>query len=434
MRVVQPGTGEKRPVLLTFFCGVSIARFAKDLGPRPMIVEVAGKIEHVTREALEQACAKAGGHVEEVAIAGYSAGALYGVREAIATVRPEVVLAFDGTHGHLDVWKPLCDRARRREVLFVASHTYLVYTEKLGPPHAPYDSTVTTLRKATGWELPEPAGSPLVPKIHREGDLVIYSYNSGDADKSAHGRQITDVAPMLVRDWLGARWLGEAAPMPSGETVSGLVEAALDTLDSPSTPPKDSPPLVLDAIVPSHGYRVSVAECAADAKKLGKLRLPSSGYVPKVGDVVLSARLGEDPLKGGRGHYERIVEVSDGGQKLVTIGGNEQNAWIVAPYIIGPDFRAFIDVDERVGALAVVIAGEELRAGVKEIAGSKAHARIQLYHAGGRRLGSPLAGLPGHEKEGSGVLGAQASDEVPWCASAGSWCQAEALKRLSWSG
>lgn len=177
---------------------------------------------------------------------------------------------------------------------------------------------------------------------------------------------------------------------------------------------------------PAHGYRCSVAELYRDAVALGSwvpiAEVLAGHYVVQIGDLVISARAGGDPTKGGPGHVERAASAMRG-PRVDTIGGNEGNRWALAPLALdGPDVRGIIRVDPHVGARAVALALEELEAGVAERPGAAHHPRIQEYHAGARRGGSPLAGMPGHEGEGVAVLGARAADEVAWCASSASWC------------
>ncbi|MGL4442671.1 MAG: hypothetical protein ACRCU1_03530 [Alsobacter sp.] len=92
-----------------------------------------------------------------------------------------------------------------------------------------------------------------------------------------------------------------------------------------------------------HGYRAAVWECVEDARAMGRLRLRGEGYQPKLGDVVISARGGGDPLKRGSGHYERVSQLSP----LRTIGGNEaQNTWVEDAHRgeEDPSFRAWIAI------------------------------------------------------------------------------------------
>lgn len=75
-----------------------------------------------------------------------------------------------------------------------------------------------------------------------------------------------------------------------------------------------------------HGYRCSVREIVEDARALGTLHLVGGGYEPRVGDLAIQERVnGESPLRGGRGHVARVAELD--GPAVVTLGGNEGNAW-----------------------------------------------------------------------------------------------------------
>jgi hypothetical protein len=147
----------------------------------------------------------------------------------------------------------------------------------------------------------------------------------------------------------------------------------------------------------------------------------------------VSARAGGDPTRGGSGHVERVIgQLAAGVPTVETIGGNEQNRWILAPYdLTDPSIRGCIEVDPRIGERAVEVAIAEMRAGVAEVPGSRHHERIQAYHAGARRGGSPLAGMPGYESGGVAVLGPKAADEVAWCASGASWTAYEAVMQLT---
>jgi hypothetical protein len=168
----------------------------------------------------------------------------------------------------------------------------------------------------------------------------------------------------------------------------------------------------------SHGWRCSVAEFVADARKCGRWHEKDvDNYDPKPGDLIISKRSGQDPRVGGSGHVERLTQFSD---PSWTLGGNESNTWIEAP-LDWTNVVGIIDVDPVVGRRAVELSRAELAAGVAEVPGPAAHPRIQAYHAGARRGGSELAGMPGHETEGIAVLGSKASDEIHWCASSASW-------------
>ena len=98
MRVLQSGSGPVRHVLVAWFCGVSIAKFAMLL-PSAMVIEMSGSKEPVTRTQLEALVRSRGAELGELATIGYSAGC-HGVRNALG-IRPDIILAIDGTHGSI---------------------------------------------------------------------------------------------------------------------------------------------------------------------------------------------------------------------------------------------------------------------------------------------------------------------------------------------
>lgn len=434
MRIIQPGKGARRNLLVGFYCQASIHEFATTLGPSTCVLSVDTTREPMTRKSLAEKVRLLGAdELGQVAIVGWSAGC-HGARDVLSSVMPEIVIALDGTHGSipqpggmpLAPWRELVAMARRGEVLFIASHIYNTYVEQLRPPDGPYLSTVTALRELTGWPLPEPESD--APAVRRDAGLVVYSWRSSSCDAPAHARQIQHAGPLIVRDWLAPRWLGDDAPAVSPETLAALLASAQDAPpDTDRTPvtrregsaPPPPPP------GPSHGWRCGVAELVADSAKLGRWRpaaeVRAGRYTIKAGDLIVSTR------PGGK-HVERVVGVGPG--KPTTLGGNESNTWICDSYDLGAlAFEGAIEVDAEHGRLAVEVALEEFHAGVKETPGPNATPRIQEYHAGARRGGSPLAGMPGHEGEGVSTLGSSASDELAWCASSASWCAYHAEKR-----
>jgi hypothetical protein len=149
-----------------------------------------------------------------------------------------------------------------------------------------------------------------------------------------------------------------------------------------------------------------------------------------MGDLVCSARAGGNPERGGSGHVEIVYELTDDPRRPRTVGGNESDRWILdALDLRGPQVLGIIEQPAELGEAIARIALEQADAAVREIPGPRAHPQIQAYHALARRGGSPLAGMPGHEQEGVATLGAAASDEVPWCASAASWCVYQAIQQ-----
>lgn len=234
-------------------------------------------------------------------------------------------------------------------------------------------------------------------------------------------------------------------PMANGTSVGGLIIMGVGAIwllgkilgggasqkSGPSNPggPKPQGPSggPISGGAP-HGYRASVAGLAADAKKLGTLHVRGDGYEPKVGDLILGGRSGENPLNGGHGHVERVSALGTSPRYPTTIGGNENDTWVEATYDLeDPKRVAIIEVPADIGERAVEFARAELHAGHHEIPGNQADPRISEYLSLCRVGGGPQAGMPGHENEGTNALGAHPSDEIPWCASAASWCCYQAM-------
>lgn len=407
MRVLQHGSGARRHALAAWFCGVSISKFAKLL-PSAMIVEMSGSKEPVTRTQIEALVRADGATLGELGSIGFSAGC-HGVRNALE-MRPDFIIPVDGTHGSIPQpggmpiapWQAAVDRARRGECSFVSSCSNNTYVEKLRPPNGPYYATVSVLRKITGWDLPEPTDDR--PHIRIEDRLAVYSYRSADADAAAHRFQIQVVAPELVRQWLSLRWASSAPAVVT---------------------PKPLGPLLL-----AHGYRCAVSELVDDARATGTWHPAGDGYEPQSGDLLVSGRSGGDPTKGGQGHVEIVKHArrtSFVHMPAVTIGGNESNTWVQDAFDLGSrDYKGCIERG-ALGRLALELARVELDMKIAEISGSRHNPRIQEYHAGARRKGSALAGMPGHLSEGGIVLGENAPDEIAWCASSASWCYAQAV-------
>lgn len=442
MRVIQQGSGATRNVLVGFYCQASIHEMAVAV-PDALVLSVDTTRATLDRRMLLEQVEKLGGSaIGEVALIGWSAGC-HGVRDVLDELYPDVVIALDGTHGSIpqpgnmpiDPWRKLAGMARRKETLWISSHIFQTYTERLKITDTnktpAFLCTATVMRDVTGWPLPEPPGE--APFVRRDGDLVVYSWASGDCDGAAHTRQVRDVGPMLVRDWIAPRWLGDAAPPASPATLYGLIASSADGWATPAggSGGAPTPPAAPPATGPGHGWRCSVYELTQDGKSRGRWRsagdVRAGRYRPRVGDLIVSARAGQEPEVGGAGHVERVTRWADDGT-MWTIGGNESNTWVEAPYDIANTlFRGVLEVDPEIGEHAVGFARAELRAKVHETAGPAATTRIQEYHAGARRGGSPLAGMPGHEGEGDATLGEHASDEIPWCASSACWCEYQAI-------
>lgn len=92
---------------------------------------------------------------------------------------------------------------------------------------------------------------------------------------------------------------------------------------------------LLNALMPSeappHGIRVSVREICEDAKQTGALRvLGDFTGDPEPGWLAIEGRAGENPLRGGRGHVRRVVQIATHTPDRPVyygLGGNENNTW-----------------------------------------------------------------------------------------------------------
>lgn len=372
-------------------------------------------------------------------LAGFSAGC-QGVRQQLWNgLQPDLVVAIDGTSAP---W-PLPEQARELRVWpsYVAAGGCLVvtatsqrYTQRLprvAGQQGPFAATSTVIARAFDWPEAEalaalskpPAVYPGAPSLERhDGGLHAFIYPGTDCDKEAHSAQLVHVLPEMLRRYgapgTEAAWtLGGKIAQLGADLARWAGEAWESTFAGELTP--------------SHGWRCSVAESIANAKANGKWHPRGSDYKAKRGDVICGARAGEEPEQGGRGHYETITAIEDG-HDPTTIGGNESNGYVVDVYRWGnPAFRGVIEVDARIGEVAVELALAEMRKGVRELPGAQHHKQIQAYHAGARRGGSSLAGMPGHELEGVQVLGSKVPDEVDWCASSGGWRMYQAVKLLT---
>lgn len=362
------------------------------------------------------------GDYEHVVLACYSAG--YGFARRISDVDRALLsglVLIDSGHGAeglpgaaLD-WLTVWARAARegRKVLVIGHTdvdpvTYASTTEVAEAAIARSGGPLAELGVGPAW-----GDDPGLKRRRRLNGFIVEAYNRRPASeaKGEHGDALTVWGDELVAQACAVT-LGLATgpePLPS--------------------PPPEEPARLAAWEGPSHGYRCSVAEQYRDAVALGSwvpiADVLAGRYVVQLGDLVVSARAGGDPTLGGPGHVERAWKhtVPVVGLSVDTIGGNEGNRWSLAPLRLdGPDVRGIIRCDPTIGAAAVRLALAELKAGVAERPGAAHHPRIQAYHAGARRGGSPLAGMPGHEGEGYAVLGARAADEVAWCASAASWC------------
>ena len=215
-RLVQPGTGDRRALVVLYLAGSQVdAAVRAALGPGPCIVaydDPDGEPLFVTTEwALARADVVA---FVVVALVGWSAGCLRGVRQRLREgANPSAVLAIDGLHASLppaawqiDPWQRYAARARVGERLLVLSATQQIYTERL--TYGAYLCTLNGLRRVTGWPLEE-AGPLDAPAHHADGELHAYVYRSAAIDGAAHVAQQRVALPELLRLHL-APWLEQA--------------------------------------------------------------------------------------------------------------------------------------------------------------------------------------------------------------------------------
>lgn len=331
-------------------------------------------------------------------LAGFSAGC-HRVRDQLeAGAEPSAVVLVDGTHYRdaqtggtpmpLAPWQRVFDRAMRGEgpALYV-SHTYLIYTDQIRDNPATkaveraYFSTVTTLRRLTGWGLEEPKDARGTA-IRAQGKLVVTSHESGDADKQAHIRQETIHLPRMIA--LAVAQLAPPKPIPAetsdeeapevpawrdpslprrsrllawagAEMISGVRETSEN--DGPRIrdyregvsylrrDPKTGAESVLrigpapwcamavcygleEVTLPGEASalpanRVSGVELVRDAEESGALRDPKERARP--GDIAVWKREGSG--SGWERHVTIVVQDDGTPEGMVTVGGNEANAW-----------------------------------------------------------------------------------------------------------
>lgn len=292
-------------------------------------------------------------------LVGYSAGCQPVRALLLLRVLPAAVVTIDGTHAsmppatwQIDVWRELAAQARRGELVWVATCTQQLYTERL-PVGQRFTATRHVIERAVGQEFP--AGAEL-----HEGGLHVVSYASADIDAAAHVRQQREVLPAMLKRHIEQLCLAYRRELPTQpematslasrslaaalhELAAGVREEPLGSNTGPrireylrlcerggrpvgmtaaewcaafaswclerSLGPNDARP---------HRSRISVAELWADAVDSGCAR--SSDVVPMPGWLAIYGRSGGDPRKGGIGHVGR-VELVDG-ERYTTIDGN----------------------------------------------------------------------------------------------------------------
>lgn len=238
MRIVQASTSERSCLLVGYLTPPVRAPGQPSLDEQLRAALPDATIilyEKADGEPLEQTIAyarKAGWRGERLALCGYSAGCLRGVRQRLRDgAEPDAILAIDGTHTslppapwQLDVWRPFIAAARRGEKLVVITCSQQTYTEKL-PANERFQSTLNVARTLTGLALVQPGPLPLGEE-HVAGGLRVHNYASKTIDATAHSQQLTHVLPEMVRRHL-APWLaGHAAAAPTA-TVAPAAPATL---------------------------------------------------------------------------------------------------------------------------------------------------------------------------------------------------------------
>ncbi|XXX72361.1 peptidoglycan-binding protein [Sorangium sp. So ce134] len=240
MRIIQTGAGEPRDLIICYLVGAHMDGAIRDaLGPAPCVLaydtgKPADTLDAVVasvRDRLRLA------RVGRIVLVGYSSGCS-GVRERLreegqASRSLAALVLIDGTHAskppaaeQLDVWRDAFGRARRGEILVVATHTLQTYVEQLERPQGPFLATVTVLREVTGWPLDD-AGPIDAPAGRREGQLWVYSYASGPIDAEAHILQQQKALPMMLRRHVRP-WLAGTEPDLPAEEAPPFGADALD--------------------------------------------------------------------------------------------------------------------------------------------------------------------------------------------------------------
>lgn len=226
MRVVQVSTNEHAALVVGYLCPSVRAPGQPSLDEQLRAALPDATIilyEKADGEPLEQTIAharRAGWRGERIALCGYSAGCLRGVRQRLRDgAEPDAILAIDGTHTslppqawQLDVWRPFIAAARRGEKLVVITCSQQTYVEKL-PANQRFQSTLNVARTLTGLALMQPGPLPLGEE-HVAGGLRVHNYASKSIDATAHSQQLTHVLPEMVRRHL-APWLAGRAPAAS---------------------------------------------------------------------------------------------------------------------------------------------------------------------------------------------------------------------------
>jgi hypothetical protein len=232
IRVVQPGRGAVRPLVLVFTPKDVDQELRDALGPDPMVaVDQRPKWDDFETvdslaETIRNLEGTTGGKLAPIVVAGFSAGG-NGTRHLLALGGdPDALVTADATYGStpegMKDWGAYAERAKRGERTFIASHTSYLYPS----------STWGVLRAISGLDLPLGAGAPNAPSdaptIHgtverrNVGRLVIYSYPTWDG--AGHERQATTYMPRMIQEALE---LTRGYSRGGGGSAGGFIAAVL---------------------------------------------------------------------------------------------------------------------------------------------------------------------------------------------------------------
>lgn len=235
MRVVQPGAGSSRPLLLAYHVPTNDdAALRSALGPsvliavdnRPAWEDYAG-VDPLSKivPLLEQ---RYGTKLGPILVAGFSAGG-NGTRTILAKGGdPNALITADATYGSspesMSDWDAYAKRALTGSRAFIASHT-----SYLGQ-----SATWRVLRAITGWDLPLGAGAPSAPagiltikgpsERRQQGNLVVYSFPTWDMP--GHMVQASSVLPAMAVEALRMVGGGTGRSSPWGLVFAGLLAGA----------------------------------------------------------------------------------------------------------------------------------------------------------------------------------------------------------------
>lgn len=396
IQIIQRPASKSSPCLFTVYADPSVGPKLRDAMPKGAGVALCTE----TRPALSRkAIAKAFGlaSVERLVATGFSAGC-HGLREMLPSLElgaADVLMPADGTHVREEPhstmprqpWQDVVDRARTGAgPLVVVTHTYLTYTDTMRDnPSTPaveraYLSTASTMRLLTGWPLEEPATGQRA--VHSEGRLHVVSFESGEYDQGAHGRQLREALPDALRTY-AAPWVDDTTSAPSMvDLLLGPFVGALWRLAGSATFP-------LSAVSSAAERALVVARGELEA---APREIPGSAHNPRI------VSYGEHCRRGGRllGVDERGQPIWDGGARVGA--ATDEEHWCAK--LVSHCYR----VGLRAGEQPV----HGLRVSVSElIADLRASGRFRDVSSGykpkpgdigmtGREGGDPRKGGPGH--------------------------------------